>query len=274
MNRAIKESCVLVTGAASGIGAHVARLSLNGGSCVIAIDVQSVSLENTTGKLRAFSTDVRDEGGIIAALESAGERSLTSIVLAAAVGPCGKDPLVTLAVNLESPVWLLQRIEKWMCPGGIVVLLGSSAGLRFKASNSMREYAESLACGRVDESLRMLVVQECFDDSYGAAKWGLLYAMNRLKKRLRRHRIGVVYFVPGPTDTQMASEMRRNDPVRWASVIAGLGDGKLQAPSDVAASILDFVKADSMQLTGCIIHAGSKTNERWYVEGHCAQCVV
>lgn len=143
---------ILLTGAASGIGAATARLLAEAGARVLLSDLRPAALEPLAAELKAeaLELDVSSEAHWTRAAESLRERGLDALVHCAGISFAA--PLVdmrfedwrrVLAVNLDGAFLALKHGLPLLRPGGAVVLVSSASGL--KAAPGASAYAASKA---------------------------------------------------------------------------------------------------------------------------------
>jgi NAD(P)-dependent dehydrogenase (short-subunit alcohol dehydrogenase family) len=164
----------LVTGAASGIGAAVARLLAHAGAVVHCADINEVGARQTARGIGPspaalpIRLDVRDEASWTAAMAmiQGAQARLDILVHCAGISAASPLPDTTLAewrgvlaVNLDgSFLAVAHGIRAMRASGGAIVLLGSASGIR--AAAGAAAYSTSKA------GVRMLVqaaAKECRD---------------------------------------------------------------------------------------------------------------
>lgn len=159
----------LVAGAASGIGAAVARELHGRGATLVGADRDRAGLDRVLAELPGavgVDLEVREEADWEAALRVVGERFGRLDILVNAVGVAAGSPLVDtaladwrqmLAINLDGAFLATKHAIRAMTPhGGVIVHLGSASGIR--AAAGAAAYSTSKA------GLRMLVAtaaKEC-----------------------------------------------------------------------------------------------------------------
>jgi NAD(P)-dependent dehydrogenase (short-subunit alcohol dehydrogenase family) len=189
----------LVTGAASGMGEATARLLVELGARVTALDVKTVEVDGVESR----TVDLREPSSIDEAL--AGLGPVDSVFSVAGLpGPPFSD-LDTLKVNFLGARHLVEALVPSMAPGSAVACVASNAGLGWQL-----EYEQMLP----------LITSATFDDGAAwveanpegiNANMGYLYSkkvMNawvawRAPQLIASHGIRLNNTNPGPTDTAM-----------------------------------------------------------------------
>lgn len=236
----------LVTGAASGIGAAVARTLGEKGVRVAAVDRDAETLRETVEKLtadgltaEAFHCDVTDGRQVEDTVAEAERRlgPLDFLVNAAGVLRLGEvrdfsseDWAATFAVNVDGVFHLSRAAVSRMIPrrrGAIVTVASNAAGTPRQA---MAAYAASKAAASM------------FTKSLGL--------------EVARHGIRCNVVAPGSTDTPMLSSMW-NETTTPQTTIEGRTDtfkvgiplGKLASPADIANAVAFLLSDQAAHIT-------------------------
>ncbi|MCP3144864.1 2,3-dihydro-2,3-dihydroxybenzoate dehydrogenase [Pyxidicoccus xibeiensis] len=235
----------LVTGAAQGIGAAVAR-ALAGGATIAALDRNEVGLGSLVSELRergcqaaAFPVDVSDSAAVDAAVESI-ERELGPIeVLANVAGVLRMAPAVSLsdadwaatfAVNTHGVFHVSRAVARRMVPRkkGVIVTVGSNA-----ASMPRMQMA-----------------------AYAASKAASTMFTKCLGLELAQHGIRCNVVSPGSTDTAMQRALWSDERGEQA-VIAGAPEAfrvgiplrRIASPADIADAVAFLVSDKARHIT-------------------------
>lgn len=115
---------VVVTGAASGMGAATATLLVALGADVVALDVASFDLDGG----RTMAVDLRDRDSIDAAVDAIDGEVQAVFSVAGLPGPPFSD-LDTVTVNFIGARHLIESLVPQMADDGAVVCVASNAGL-------------------------------------------------------------------------------------------------------------------------------------------------
>lgn len=236
--------CVLVTGAAGGIGAELARRLLGEHARVIALDADAAGLERLRrdfpqAALRTHVLDVSDSAAVDAAVE-AGERDLGPIdKLACVAGVLQMGAITglsdaqwarTFAINTHGVFHVCRKVAQGMVERrrGAIVNVSSNAAATPRAA--MGAYAASKAA--------VSALSRC------------------LGLELAPHGIRVNIVSPGSTDTPMQQAMWQQGSSR-ATVIAGAAAqfrlgiplGKIAEPGEIADAILFLLSERASHIT-------------------------
>lgn len=115
---------VIVTGAASGMGEAAARLLIDVGALVTALDVKETALPVH----RQLHVDLRDPDAITTAAAEVDGPVQAVFSVAGLPGPPFSD-LDTITVNFIGARLLIESLLPKMAPGGAIVCVASNAGL-------------------------------------------------------------------------------------------------------------------------------------------------
>ena len=227
----LADRVVLVTGAARGIGAGIARAAAGAGAAVALGDVAEASVRETAAAIgpRALGLrmDVADARSVRAAVDEAEARLGPIDVLVNnagidVIGPFLDSDEATWdrlwAVNLKGTLLATRAVLHGMIARerGRIVNLGSDAG-------------------RVGSSGEAV---------YSATKGGVIAFTKTLAREVARHGITVNCVCPGPTDTALLEQVRAYDEKLHASLARAIPLRRLGRPEDVAAAVV-FLASDA-----------------------------
>jgi 3-oxoacyl-[acyl-carrier protein] reductase len=222
---------VLITGAASGIGAETARAFAEGGDAVVLGDRDETGLRQVEGALRdegadvlAVRCDVRDGGETQALVQMAIARheriDVVCTIAGLFVGP--ERPLEQtddavmdqlLDVNVRGVVRVLREALPHVSTGGSVILTSSISGLVAHPGGAV----------------------------YAASKTAQIGLARSLASELAPRRIRVNVICPGTIDTPMAHAAHTDEQLEGFAEANPLG--RLGRPEDVAAAFVFLARA-------------------------------
>ncbi len=236
----------LVTGAASGIGASVARALAEQGVVVAAVDRNAIGLHDQVDKLTAdglravaFPADVTSSVQVEGMVDAVEERlgALSCLVNAAGVLRMGEvrdlteeDWAATFAVNVTGVFLVSRAVTRRMISrrGGAVVTV---------ASNAMNTPRTQMA-------------------AYCAAKAASAMFTKSLGLELARYNIRCNVVAPGSTDTPMLRGMWTDDSGPRATLEGnpaayrvGIPLGRIASASDIAEAVLFLLSDHAAHIT-------------------------
>jgi NAD(P)-dependent dehydrogenase (short-subunit alcohol dehydrogenase family) len=221
-------SVVLLTGAASGIGAAAARAFAAAGDAVVLADVDAARLREVAasiaGDVLAVPADVRDEaavGNLVrAAVDRHGGLDVVCTIAGVFAGPerplaeTGDDVVDRLFdVNVKGVIRVLRAAVPHIRDGGAIVLTSSISGLVAHPGGA----------------------------AYAASKTAQIGLARSLAAELGPRRIRVNVICPGTIDTPMAHTA--HTPAQLRGFAADNPLGRLGTPEDVAGAFLFLARA-------------------------------
>lgn len=222
---------VVITGAASGMGAETTRLLRQQGAEVIALDVVAVEAD-----VRFVACDLGDPSSIDAAVAQLPER--VDVLMNCAGVPNGGrfSPEEVLRVNWLGLRHLTEAVLSRMADGGAVVHIASTAGRAW--TERIDEHQQLMRAASFAEGLAWVEAnEELIGDGYAFSKEAVQYytmwrAVQLLSRGLRMNSI-----CPGITDTGIISDFRKgmgDDIIDHAERVAG----RMAQPAEMAPAML------------------------------------
>lgn len=193
-----RDASVVVTGAASGMGAATAEILVELGAQVTAIDIKPTAVDVR----RSLEVDLRDRTAIDDAVASIGEPVNALFSCAGLPGPPFSE-LDTMLVNFVGARHLAQGLVPKMSSGSSITAISSSAAVGWQ--DQMAVLGELLATNGFDEAVDWLTAHE---DSwswsgYLFSKWVMDAWVGWWYPDLAARGIRINCINPGPTDTAM-----------------------------------------------------------------------
>ncbi len=239
---------VVLTGAASGMGAATLRLLLEHGASVSAVDVAPIAVVPIDGpvgaahvqgaaEVQAFTCDLGDENAIDAFVEGL-DRPVDVLLNCAGVPNGGRfDAEAVMRINWLGLRHLTERLLSDMPPGAAVVHVASTAGRNWP--DRVEAIQELIGCGTPDEGFGPALdwIQnhpEFVGDGYSFSKEVVQFYT--LQRSLETLQLGVRMnsICPGVTNTAIVEDFRRGvgDAVldRAVAVVGRMADPAEMAP--------------------------------------------
>ncbi len=242
----IEDRVAIVTGAAHGIGAAVARSLSEQGAIVAAVDVDAAGVERIVKDLRTagypahgYPVDVRDSDAVDAVVFRVEDRVGPVGVLVNVAGVLRTGPVAdstdadwhdVFAVNLHGVVYCCRAAAQWMVPRrrGVIVTVGSNAA----------------GVPRVNMA------------AYAASKAAAAHFMRCLGLELAPYGIRCNVVAPGSTDTAMQRSMWRSA-ADAAEVVrgslphykVGIPLGRIADPRDIADAVVFLASEQARHIT-------------------------
>jgi NAD(P)-dependent dehydrogenase (short-subunit alcohol dehydrogenase family) len=233
---------ILVTGAASGMGAATADLLLERGASVVAVDRDAAGLEPLAARdrVQTIVLDLCDEDAIASQLAGLAVHGVANV---AGLGPDSDDVRRSFAVNLRAPLLVLEALKDRLPDGAAVVNVASIvAGLSDDRHDGLLD--DPLAGDLLDRA------ESAVSDgasAYTYSKRGILRESERLAVEWAPGvRVNVVS--PGLVDTPLGE---RSLALPWTKKLSErIPMGRHAQPGEVARTIAFLLSDDASYVTG------------------------
>jgi meso-butanediol dehydrogenase/(S,S)-butanediol dehydrogenase/diacetyl reductase len=232
----------LVTGAARGLGAAIARSLVADGAAVLVADIDEAAAEATAadigaagGRAIAVVHDVRDEESSVQAVAQAMDSfgRLDILVNNAGVGP-NPGPFHTLT---------REEYDRVMSINSLGVFLTSKAAVMpmIDQRSGRIIHISSVVAKRASPNIL----------PYAASKWAVIGMTQTMARELAQHDITVNAVCPGVIRTdlhegvvnRMSTMLGKEEDDVWGSFYDRIALGRLQEPEDIA-NMVSFLASD------------------------------
>lgn len=237
----------IVTGAARGIGAAVARRFLTDGLSVALVDIDADQLSKTLdqvsglGKAIAITADVRDPEAAEKAVEQ------TNLALGA------PTVLVNNAGYIRDNLFHKMTLNDWD------EIMNIHLRAIFLMTHAVQPYMSEANTGRVVNISSVSALGNRGQANYSAAKAGVQGFTRTLAIELGRFGVTVNAIAPGFVETDMtratAARMRMDFEEMKKMASQQIPLGRVGQPSDIAGIASFLVGPDSSYVTGQVIYA-------------------
>ncbi|WP_113700821.1 3-oxoacyl-ACP reductase FabG [Nonomuraea lactucae] len=247
------ERTAIVTGAARGIGAAIARRLAADGLAVAVVDLEESACASTVeeivdagGKAAAIGADVSDEQAVARAVAAVAERLGAPTVL------------VNNAGIIRDDLMFKMTVEDWDTVMN-VHLRGA-----FLMSRAAQQYMVQAGFGRIVNLSSTSALGSRGQVNYSAAKAGLQGFTKTLAIELGKFGITANAIAPGFIETEMTRATAQRMGVEWedfrSAVIARIPVGRSGLPEDVAHTASFLVSEAAGFVSGQVIYvAGGPT---------------
>lgn len=227
----------IVTGAASGLGAGIAKRLAEEGARVILSDINEEAAESVAASLGENVTgmriDVTDRSSVDAGVARVLDAHGTIDVLVNNAGWDAVGPFVEsstadwdriVAINLYGTLHMCQAVMPTLIAKGTgaIVNIGSDAA----------------RVGSTGEAV------------YSAAKGGVVAFTKTIARELAKHGVRANAVCPGPSDTPLFAGISAKNPRLRESLERSIPLRRLALPADIAAAVAFLTSDDSAYITG------------------------
>ena len=227
---------VIVTGAARGIGASVARRDLDADACQPVVD----EIVAEGGTAQGFAADVSKEASVEAAVDA----------IALAMGP----PLVLVnnAGILRDNLLFKMTVDDWDAVMG-VHLRGA-----FLMSRAAQRHMIEARWGRIVNLSSTSALGNRGQANYAAAKAGMQGFTKTLAIELGRYGVTVNAIAPGFIESEMTIGTAARIGISFedlkSAMVKEIPVGRAGTPDDVSAAVAFFVREDASFVSGQVLY--------------------
>ena len=238
---------VIVTGAARGIGASVARRLSREGHAIAIIDLDADACQRVVdeivaegGTAQGFAADVSEEASVEAAVDA----------IALAMGP----PLVLVnnAGILRDNLLFKMTVDDWDAVMG-VHLRGA-----FLMSRAAQRHMIEAGWGRIVNLSSTSALGNRGQANYAAAKAGMQGFTKTLAIELGRYGVTVNAIAPGFIESEMTIGTAARIGISFedlkSAMVKEIPVGRAGTPDDVSAAVAFFVREDASFVSGQVLY--------------------
>jgi len=239
----------VITGAARGIGAGVARRLAEDGFAIAAVDLSADSCEPVVEEIRAaggtamgFGIDVSDEAAVAAGIDAIASRLGAPAVLVNNAGILRDNALFRMSTS------------DWDSVIG-VHLRGA-----FLMTRAAQAHMTGMGWGRIITMSSVSALGNRGQANYSAAKAGLQGFTKTLAIELGKFGITANCVAPGYIDTDMLRETAERAGITLdelhAQALPNIPVGRMGTPDDIAAAVSFFARGEASFVTGQTLYVG------------------
>lgn len=231
--------CVVVTGAASGMGAATCKLLLSRGAEVHALDITPIEWpapSDTSDKAASYECDLGDRESIDAAVSQLPAK-VDSLLNCAGVPNGGRfSPHQVMAVNWLGLRHLTESVLPRIGAGGAIVHIASTAGRDW--AQRVELHRQLMAATSFEAGATLLEGHlDVVGDGYSFSKETVQYYTMWRAVQLLPTGVRMNSVCPGVTDTTIVADFRRglgDEVIDHAAAVAG----RMAEPSEMAPAML------------------------------------
>ena len=240
---ALASRSIIVTGAASGLGAEVARLLAARGARLLLADRDSARLAAT---VRALAEAGGEAEGFVVDIVRPGE---VEAMVDAAVQHFGRLDGACNAAGILPPMAPIEAIAPDRWARTIDILLAGTLTCIERQAEAMSEAGGTIVS--IASAVAVVPIPGLSD--YVAAKAALFGATRAIASAYARRNVRANLVVPGTIRTPMTAGLLEATPAIREAVLAGIPLGRLGDPADVAEAVAWLLSDAARYVTGAEI---------------------
>ena len=248
------KTCV-VTGAASGMGQATARLLVELGAKVYAMDISPIKVE---GIEKSIHVDLSSKDSIDEAFAQVPSSVDCYFGVAGVMGAVFPF-LKTLKINLLSNKYIAERIlPQRMGEGGAIAFVTSSVAAGWQKPDSLKYYRSVVDADGWDEAIaevQALGMDKLPDPTaYPYSKMAMNYLICKLQSLYGPKHVRVNGICPGGTRSAFGSESAELFPIDMDSPLVFLGySGRIAEPEEMAHPLIYLNSKYASTISGAVI---------------------
>jgi 3-oxoacyl-[acyl-carrier protein] reductase len=246
MTTAVRRTAI-VTGAARGIGAAIAKRLAADGFAIAVLDLDEAACASVVAEIRsaggdalAVAADVADETSAVAAVER----------VAAELGP--PTVLINNAGIIRDNLLFKMTVQDWDA------VLNVHLRGAFLMSRAVQQHMTAAGWGRIVNLSSTSALGNRGQANYAAAKAGMQGFTKTLAIELGRFGVTVNAIAPGFIETDMTAATAARIGVGFddfkKAAAAEIPVGRIGKPDDIAATAAFFVREDAGYVSGQVIY--------------------
>lgn len=222
---------VVITGAASGMGAAAARLLVDAGARVYALDISEVAAPVQL----AIRTDMKDQASVDAAIAQLPD-NIHALFNCAGVPHPPFSALDTVMINWVGARYLTDALTPRISKGGGIASIASTAGMGWK--NNLERVEEFLGITGFAESRTWLEANpDLGSDAYGFSKQCMIVYTMMQAGELARRDVRINCISPSPTATAFMDQLTREIDASALGVFCP-SNGRFADPEEMAGPLV------------------------------------
>jgi NAD(P)-dependent dehydrogenase (short-subunit alcohol dehydrogenase family) len=243
---------VIITGAAGGMGASIARAFAEESRPLILCDLHTAPLEELAKSLAGKATIDIVAGDVTAAdypakiITALGARKIGALAHAAGVSPSMADGKRVFEINFTATTRLVEGLLPYMAPGGAAVLIASNSGQMIARPLFDRALQKVIKGGN---SLILKLMLRNSRMAYPMSKRAVQLYAQTMSPAFGKVGARIVSLSPGIIDTSMGRLEQKAGP-EMDKMIAVTPLGRMGEPSEIASVVVFLASPAASYISG------------------------